>query len=117
MGYINPISLQKTLGLQLNILLDKCEICIELKLTNQRNKEITPKAKVHLEKVVTNLCGPISPKTINGERYIIFFLDSATRYLEFKLLKSKSEAYKAFIEFKNWAENLLKRKIQYLKLD
>ena len=60
--------------------------------------------------MVTNLCGPISPLTINGERYIIFFLDSATRYLEFKLLKSKLEAYKAFIEFKNRAKNLLKLK-------
>ena len=119
MGHINNISLQKTLGLQLNIGLDKCEICIESKLTNQRNKQITPKAKVHLEKVVTNLCGPISPPTINSERYIVFFLDSATRYLEFKLLKSKSEAYEAFIEFKSRAENLLKlkRKIQYLKSD
>ena len=98
---------------------NECKICIESKLTNQRNKQITPKAKVHLEKVVTDLCGPISPPTINGEKYIVFFLDSATRYLEFKLLKSKSEAYEAFIEFKNRAENLSKskRKIQYLKSD
>jgi hypothetical protein len=119
MGHINPISLQKTLGLQSDMLCNECEVCIESKLTNQRNKQITPKAKVHLEKVVTDLCGPISPPTINGERYIVFFLDSATRYLEFKLLKSKSEAYEAFIEFKNRAENLSKskRKIQYLKSD
>ena len=118
MGHINNISLQKTLGLQSNIGLDKCEICIESKLTNQRNKEITPKPKIYLEKVVTDLCGPISPPTINGERYIIFFLDSATRHLEFKLLKLKSEAYEAFIEFKNRAENnTLKRKIQCLKSD
>ena len=68
---------------------NKYKICIESKLTNQRNKQITLKAKVHLEKVVTDLYGPISPPTINGEKYIIFFLDSATRYLEFKLLKSK----------------------------
>ena len=63
--------------------------------------------------MVTNLYRLISPPTINSERYIIFFLDSATRYLEFKLLKSKLEAYKAFIEFKNRAKNLLelKRKI------
>ena len=69
--------------------------------------------------MVTNLYRLISPPTINGERYIVFFLDSATRYLEFKLLKSKSEAYKAFIEFKNKAKNLSKskRKIQYLKSD
>ena len=89
MGHINPISLQKTLGLQSNIPSNECEICIESKLTNQQNKQITPKAKVHLEKVVTDLCGPISPPTINGERYIVFYLDSATKYLEFKLLKDR----------------------------
>ena len=111
MGHINFISLQKTLGLQLDILSNVCEICIEAKLTNQQSKEITLKPKIHLKKVVTDLYGPISPPTINGKRYIIFFLDSATRYLEFKLLKFKSEAYEAFIEFKNRAENLLKRKI------
>ena len=62
--------------------------------------------------MVTDLCGLISPPTINGERYIIFFLDLATRYLEFKLLKFKLEAYEAFIEFENRAENnTLKRKI------
>ena len=101
------------------MLYNKYKVYIESKPTNQRNKQIILKAKVYLEKVVTNLYGLISPLTINGKRYIIFFLDSATRYLEFKLLKSKLEAYKAFIEFKNRAKNLLKlkRKIQYLKLD
>jgi len=53
MGHINPISLKKTLGLQSDIPLDKCEIYIQSKLTSQRNKEITLKPKVHLEKVVT----------------------------------------------------------------
>ena len=62
--------------------------------------------------MVTNLYKLISPPTINGERYIIFFLDSATKHLNFKLLKLKLEAYEVFIEFKNRAENnILKRKI------
>ena len=61
--------------------------------------------------MVTDLYKLISPPTINSERYIIFFLDLATRYLKFKLLKFKLEVYEAFIEFKNRAENLLKRKI------
>ena len=81
MGHINHISLQKTLGLKSEVKLDACKICIESKLTNQQSKEITPKPKVHLKKVVTNLYKP----TINGERYIIFFLDSATRHLKFKV--------------------------------
>ena len=61
--------------------------------------------------MVTDLYRLISPSTINGKRYIIFFLDSATKYLKFKLLKFKSKAYKAFIEFKNKVENLLKKSI------
>ena len=84
MGHINRILLQKTLGLESEVKLNACEICIESKLTNQQSKKIIPKPKVHLENVVTDLCGPISPPIINGERYIIFFLDSATRYIEFK---------------------------------
>ena len=68
--------------------------------------------------MVTNLYRPIFPPTINSEKYIIFFLDSATRYIEFKLLKLKLEVYEAFIEFKNRAKNnTLKRKIQCLKSD
>ena len=56
--------------------------------------------------MVINLYKLISPLTINGKRYIVLFLDLATRYLEFKLLKFKLEVYKAFIEFKNKAKNL-----------
>jgi hypothetical protein len=73
MGYINPISLQKTLGLESKIPLKVYEICLKSKLINQRNKQITLKLKIYLEKVVTDLYGPISPPIINGERYIIFF--------------------------------------------
>ena len=51
--------------------------------------------------MVTNLYRPMSPPTINSKRHIIFFLDLATRYIEFKLLKFKLEVYKAFIEFNN----------------
>lgn len=44
-------------------------------------------------------------------------MDLATRYFEFKLLKSKLKAYKVFIEFKFKTKSLLKRKIKYLKLN
>jgi hypothetical protein len=53
MGQINPISLQKTLGLQSDILLDECKIFLESKLTNQQNKEITPKLKDYLKGYIT----------------------------------------------------------------
>ena len=74
--------------------------CIKAKLANNISKEITIKPKDYLQKVVMDLCGPITPNSREGFRYIIFFLDAATRFLDFKLLKNKSEAFKAFQEFK-----------------
>jgi hypothetical protein len=73
-----------------------CIACIKAKLTNNISKEITIKPKDYLQKVVMDLCGPITPNSREGFRYIIFFLDAATRFLDFKLLKNKSEAFKAF---------------------
>ena len=51
------------------------------------------------------MCGPISPPTYDRYRYFVTFLDKATRDLEVKLLRTKDEVYKAFVEFKNKAEN------------
>ena len=49
--------------------------------------------------------GPISPPTYDRYRYFVTFLDKATRDLEVKLLRTKDKVYKAFVEFKNKAEN------------
>jgi hypothetical protein len=51
------------------------------------------------------VCGPISPLTYDRYRYFVTFLDKAIRDLEVKLLYTKDEVYKAFVEFKNKAEN------------
>jgi hypothetical protein len=62
MGYINSISLQKTLGLESNIPLKVYNIYFKSKLINQQNKWITLKPKIYLEKVVTDLYKLISWK-------------------------------------------------------
>jgi hypothetical protein len=93
-----------------------CSSCIKAKLTNTKHIKITPKAKNYLDKIVIDLCGPIMPKA-NNKQYIIFFLDSATRNLKYKLLESKSEAFQAFIEFKNLVENQSNKKIKIIKSD
>jgi hypothetical protein len=86
--------------------------CVKAKFTNKVNKGPTNKPKYYLEKVVADLNGPITPNIPQGGRYIILFLDVATRFLEYKILKSKVETYEAFIEFKAQADNnSLKRKI------
>ena len=56
------------------------------------------------------MCGPISPLIYDCYRYFVTFLDKATRDLEVKLLRTKDKVYKAFVEFKNKAENNLSNK-------
>ena len=59
----------------------------------------------YLKKVTSDVCRPISPLTYDYYRYFVTFLDKAIRDVEVKLLCTKDEVYKAFVEFKNKAEN------------
>src|SRR6266516_4388604 len=85
----------------------KCEPCIKASLTNKVNKESRNSLREYhyLEKVTSDVYSSIKPKTYNGYRYFVTFLDKATRHIEAKLLRIKDKVYEAFIEFKARAEN------------
>ena len=107
LGHIYNIDKLKSLGLtnisNLNI---PCEICLQGKFTNKINKTTTTNKQLeYLDKIASDICGPILPIGYNNNRYFITFLDKATRYLSIKLLKAKSETYTAFREYKQLVEN------------
>ena len=85
----------------------KCEPCKKASFTNKVNRKSRNATKEYqyLEKVASDVCGPISLMTYDKYRYFVTFLDKATRFLELKLLRSKDKTYDAFIEFQNRAEN------------
>ena len=64
-----------------------------------------------------DIYGPITPISYKQEKYIIFFLDSNTRYLDYKFIQTKSQAYKAFIIYKNKVEKQSNNKIKIIKSD
>lgn len=82
-----------------------CETCIRSKFTNQINKSSTGRTFDYLEKVSSDICGPLTPETYDHHKYFITFLDAKSRFLEVKLLKSKDEAYEAFNQYANLYEN------------
>jgi Reverse transcriptase (RNA-dependent DNA polymerase)/gag-polypeptide of LTR copia-type/Integrase core domain/GAG-pre-integrase domain len=100
----NTEGYNKTINNNNSNILD-CEICIKGKFTNKINKLSNNKEFDILEKISSDLCGPITPFTYNKYKYFITFLDKKTRFLETKLLRTKDEAYKSFIEFKELEEN------------
>lgn len=95
-----------------------CEVCIQAKLQNQVNRvSKNTNNLVYLDKVTSDIVGPILPIDKRGNRYIITFLDKKTRYLEIELLKSKAESLNAFKRFKSRAENNNTYSIKILKTD
>lgn len=57
-----------------------------------------------LQLVLSDLWGPASIKSQEGYNYYIHFTEANTRYSLFYLLKQKSDAFNAFLNFKANAE-------------
>ena len=85
--------------------LDTCEICLQGKFTNHINKTTNHKSFEYLEKISSDICGPITPVTHDNFKYFITFMDIYSRYLEVKLLRAKDEAVDAFSAYANLYEN------------
>lgn len=91
----------------------QCPECYKAKMHQQKHKKSLHSNSQHieyLEKVSSDICGPISPLTWDKKKYFITFLDKKTRWLVVTLLSHKSEALQAFKDFKAKAENNSKRK-------
>ena len=91
---------------------DLCEACI---LGKQHRSPFPQQAENRhsnpLDLIHSDVHGPLPTQTIQGFRYWITFLDDATKYYHVVLLKKKSKAFKAFLTYEAYAENLLQRKI------
>ena len=58
-----------------------CETCILGKITHQnKSKNPAVHAKKPFQMISSDLCGPITPESINGFRYCISFIDNYSGY-------------------------------------
>ena len=76
-----------------------CETCIKAKATTIVSRKSPVRASEYLEKVYSDICGPISPETWTKKRYFTSFIDDKTRYTEIALLRSKDQVFE---EYKTW---------------
>lgn len=95
-----------------------CDICMR----GKQNREIIPKksewkSSRRLQLVHTDICGPITPISESGKRYIINFIDDYSRKCWTYFLTEKSEAFKTFKEFKAAAERETGHLLAYLRSD
>lgn len=77
----------------------ECDVCIQGKLTQTRNREPVEKVKAPLEMVNTDLAGPVPNESIAGFKYMQSFTDVCTGAAFVYFLKAKSDALQATEKF------------------
>ena len=77
-----------------------CETCILGKITHQ-NKSRNPAVRANkpFQMISSDLCGPITPDSINGFKYCISFIDNYSGYTFVYFIKMKSDSTKALQKF------------------
>ncbi|RKF64016.1 Retrovirus-related Pol polyprotein from transposon TNT 1-94 [Erysiphe neolycopersici] len=67
------------------------EVDIRVELPKEISNLSNEKRITYPENLTSNICGPISPVTYDNYRFFITFLDTKTKYLRVKLLRSRDE--------------------------
>ena len=75
------------------------------------------RASHRLQLVHADICGPVTPESNNGKKYLITFIDDCTRKIWVFFLIEKSEAFVTFKNFKVIVENDTDRRICCLRTD
>ena len=82
-----------------------CEVCIQAKAKAKISREPATKSTKYLDKVYSDICGPITPLTWSKAKYIATFIDDRTKWAEIALLRSRDELFSEFTKWLNRAEN------------
>ncbi|KAJ9535931.1 hypothetical protein OSB04_un000899 [Centaurea solstitialis] len=96
---------------------DNCESCLSGKMTKQPFNNENERATDLLEIIHTDVCGPFSHVARGGYRYFITFTDNFSRYGYVYLMRHKSETFEKFKEYQNEVQNLLDKRIKFLRSD
>lgn len=77
----------------------ECEVCIQGKFVESRNRNPDPRAKTPLQMVHTDLTGPITTDCIDGYKYVQSFTDDYSSAVFVYFLKTKSDTVQATEKF------------------
>lgn len=94
-----------------------CEGCLQNKSTRSISRTPMTKATRPLEKIHSDLAGPITPTSLGGNKYIITFTDDYSRFSWVFPCDAKSKFMETFKVFKKEVETKIGQKIVTLHCD
>ncbi|GJU96164.1 ribonuclease H-like domain, reverse transcriptase, RNA-dependent DNA polymerase [Tanacetum coccineum] len=95
-----------------------CDVCL---IGKQNRAPFPKKAKTRstspLDLVYGDLCGPITPPTPSGKKYIFLLVDDYSRYMWVYFLSTKDQVFYTFKEYKSTVEKELRTTLRMLRTD
>src|SRR5208282_230217 len=95
----------------------KCTACIQAKATRLPFGTANNRASATLERVHSDLCGPMLIPSISGARYVLTFINDYSRYATVYFLTNKSDTFDHFLKFKALQERQTGNKLKILCSD
>jgi hypothetical protein len=96
---------------------DVCRGCVLGKFAKASFPSSDSRSARILDLVHTDVCGPMSQKSLSGCEYYLTFIDDYSRKTWIYFLKAKSEVFAWFQEFRALVENQSGKRIKVLRLD
>lgn len=97
---------------------EPCVSCIEGKQSRKPFKTIACKKSTSLLEIIhSDICGPMSEVSFQGNRYVIFFIDDYSRRVFAYFMSTKTEVMSKFCEFQSYVETQTGSKIKILRTD
>ena len=96
-----------------------CDACAKGKATktNIPKDRTSNKATGTLDRVHSDVCGPLEVPSLAGSRCFVTFIDEHSNWVTIYLLKQKSEVAGCFLQFGKYAERQTGRKIRIWRSD
>lgn len=95
-----------------------CEICLKSKQTRQPFTDTVQKRSSRpLHLVHSDVCGPFNPRTWNGKRYFVSFMDDYSHFTMIFLMEHKSEVLEKFELYYEQVTTFFNMKICRLRCD
>lgn len=95
-----------------------CEICLQGKMSRIKFPQKSEnRAKVLLQLVHSDVCGPMQTQSPSGKRYVLTFIDDFSKFATVYLLKEKSEVLSCFKEFVEICKTMFNCKPKFIRTD
>lgn len=94
-----------------------CDTCVLGKQCREPFDGSRQRAARPLERVHSDVCGPIDPPAWDGSRYFVSFIDDFTHFAVIYPIKKKSEVFECFKEYEAMATTHFEKKISKLTVD